>query len=61
MVPSYNLYISQLIRFARTCSKGSDFNDHNLMITGKRLYQRFRFHKYLKTGNKLNFRYKDLV
>ena len=28
--PSYGVYISQLIRFARVCSNVSDFNNRNL-------------------------------
>ena len=28
--PSYGVYISQLIRFARACSNGDDFNKRNL-------------------------------
>ena len=27
--PSYGVYISQLIRFARVCSNGDDFNNRN--------------------------------
>ena len=31
--PSYGVYISQLIRFARVCSKNDDFNNRNLFLT----------------------------
>ena len=31
--PSYGVYISQLIRFARVCSNVDDFNDRNLFLT----------------------------
>ena len=27
--PSYGVYIAQLIRFARVCSNGDDFNNRN--------------------------------
>ena len=31
--PSYGVYISQLIRFARVCSNVDDFNNRNLFLT----------------------------
>ena len=31
--PSYGVYISQLIRFARVCSNVDDFNNRNLFFT----------------------------
>ena len=31
--PSYGVYISQLIRFARVCSYADDFNDRILFLT----------------------------
>ena len=33
--PSYGVYISQLIRFARVCSNVDDFNNRNLFLTAK--------------------------
>ena len=33
--PSYGVYISQLIRFARVCSNVDDFNSRNLSLTAK--------------------------
>ena len=33
--PSYGVYISQLIRFARVCSNVDDFNKRNLFLTAK--------------------------
>ena len=33
--PSYGVYISQLIRFARVCSNVDDFNSRNLFLTAK--------------------------
>ena len=35
--PSYGVYISQLIRFARVCSNVDDFNNRNLILTAKLL------------------------
>ena len=37
--PSYGVYISQLIRFARVCSNVDDFNNRNLLLTAKLLKQ----------------------
>ena len=36
-LPSYGVYISQLIRFARTSLYVSDFNSRNIFLTAKRL------------------------
>ena len=33
--PSYGVYKSQLIRFARVYSNVDDFNDRNLLLTAK--------------------------
>ena len=37
--PSYGVYISQLIRFARVWSNVDDFNNRNLILTAKLLKQ----------------------
>ena len=37
--PSYGVYISQLIRFARVCSNVEDFNNRNLFLTATLLKQ----------------------
>ena len=39
--PSYGVYISQLIRFARVCSNVDNFNNRNLFLTAKLLKQRY--------------------
>ena len=41
--PSYGLYISQLIRFARVCSNVDDFNNRNLFLTAELSKQGYRF------------------
>ena len=46
--PSYGVYISQLIRFARVCSNVDDFNNRNLFSTAKLLKQGYRYHKIRK-------------
>ena len=43
--PSYGVYISQLIRFARVCSHVDDFKNRNLSLTAKLLKQGYRYHK----------------
>ena len=43
--PSYGLYISQLIHFARVCSNVDDFNNRNLFLTAKILKQGYKYHK----------------
>ena len=42
--PSYGVYISQLIRFARVCSYVDDFKNRNLFLTAKLLKQGYRYH-----------------
>ena len=42
--PSYGVYISQLIRFARVCSNVDNFN-RKLFLTAKLLKQGYRYHK----------------
>ena len=37
--PSYGVYISRLISFARVCSNVDDFNNRNLFLTAKLLKQ----------------------
>ena len=61
MAPSYGVYISQLVRFARVCNNIIDFNERNLYITEKLLHQGFRYHKLVKTFTKFYHRYKDLI
>ena len=46
--PSYGVYISQLIRFARVCSHVDDFNTRNKCLTVKLLKQVYRYHKLRK-------------
>ena len=48
-LPSYGIYISQLVRFARCCTSVFDFHSKNLQITSKHLTQGHRYHKLRKT------------
>lgn len=54
--PSYGVYISQLIRFARACSSIEDFNIRNRSLTEKLLKQGYRYHKLRKTFSKFYHR-----
>ena len=58
--PSYAVYISQLIRFARVCSNVDDFNNRNLFLTAKLLKQGYRYHKIRKAFSKFYYRHSEL-
>ena len=59
--PSYGVYISQLVWFARVCNNVNYFNERNLFITEKLLHQGFRFHKLIKTFTKFYYRYRNII
>ena len=59
--PSYGVYISQLIRFARVYSNVDDFNNRNLFLTAKLLKQGYRYHKILKAFSKFYHRHSELI
>ena len=46
--PSYGVYISQLIRFARVCSSVDDFINRNVLLTATLLKQGNGYHKIRK-------------
>ena len=46
--PSYGVYISQIIRFARIFSHVEDFNARNKCLTSKLLKQNHQYHKLRK-------------
>ena len=58
---SYEVYISELIRFARTSSYVADFNTRNKLLTQKLLKQGYQYHKYAKLFSKFYRRYYDLI
>ena len=58
---SYEVYISQLIRFARASSYVHDFNTRNKVLTQKLLKQGCRYHKLCKSFSKFYRRYYDLI
>ena len=59
--PSYGVYISQLIRFARASSHVTDFNNRNKFLTAKLLKQGYRYHKLRKAFSKLYRRHFELI
>ena len=59
--PSYGVYISQLIRFARVCSNVEDFNNRNLFLTAKLLKQGYRYHKIQNAFSKFYHRRSELI
>ena len=60
-LPSYGVYISQLVRFARCCTSVSDINSKNLQLTSKLLTSGYRYHKLRKTFGKFFRSYSDLL
>ena len=59
--PSYGVYISQLIRFARVCSNVDDFNNRNLFLTAKLLKQGYRYHKIQNAFSQFYHRRSELI
>ena len=59
--PSYGVYVSQLIRFARVCSNVEDFNNRSLFLTAKLLKQGYRYHKIGKAFSKFYHRHSELI
>ena len=59
--PSYGVYISQLIRFARVCSHVDGFNTRNKCLTAELLKQGYRYHKLRKAFSKFYRRHYELI
>ena len=59
--PSYGVYISQLIRFARVCSHVDDFNNRNKVLNSELLKQGYRYHKLRKVFSKFYYRHSELI
>ena len=61
--PSYGVYTSQLIRFARVCFSVDDFKNSNLFLTAKLLKQGYRYHEIRKkkTFSKFYLRHSGLI
>ena len=60
-LPSYGIYISLLVRFARCCTSYFDFHSNNLQITSKLLTQDYRYHKLWKTFGNFFRSYSELL
>ena len=58
--PSYGVYISQLIRFARASSHATAFINCNRFLTAKLLKQGHRYHKLRKAFSKFYRRHFEL-
>ena len=58
--PSYGVYISQLIKFARVCSHVDDFNARNKCLTAKLLKRGYRY-KLRKLVYKLCYEFKKVI
>ena len=59
--PSYGVYISQLICFARASSHVTDFNNRNKFLTAKLLKQGYLYHKLRKAFSKFYRRHFELI
>ena len=60
-LPSYGIYISQLVRYARCCTSVLDFHSKNLQITSKLLTQGYRYHNLRKTFLKFFRSYSEFL
>ena len=59
--PSYGLYISQLIRFARVCSHVDGFNTRTKCLTARLLKQGYRYHKLRNAFSNFYRRHYELI
>ena len=59
--PSYDVYVSQLICFARASSHVTDFNNRNKVFTAKLLKQGYGYHKLHKAFSKCYCRHFKLI
>ena len=58
--PSYGVYISQLICFARVCSNVDDFNTRTF-LTAKLLKEGYRYHTFRKSFSKFYHRHSESI
>ena len=58
---AYDVYISQLIRFARVSTHVDDFNTRNKVLTAKLLRQGYRYHKIRKAFSQFYRRHFDIL
>ena len=60
-LPLYGIYISQLVRFGRCCTRVLDSHSKNLQITSKLLTQGYRYHKLQNTFGKFFRSHSELL
>ena len=60
-LPSYGIFISQLVRFARCCTSVLNFHSKNLQITSKLLIEGYRYHKLRNTFGNFLRSYSELL
>jgi hypothetical protein len=59
--PAYGVYISQLIRYARACSKYDQFLNRGSLLTHKLMPQGFQMSRLQAAFRKFYGRYHDLI
>ena len=59
--PSYGVYLSQLIRFAKVCSNLDAFNNRNILLTAKLLKKGYRYNKIRKAFSIIYHRHSELI
>ena len=59
--PSYVVYISQLLRYARCCSYYDDFRHHHKMLVERLVSQGYRYEHLGNSFRKFYGRYQDLT
>ena len=59
--PSYDVYLSHFIHFARASSHVTDFNNRNRFLSSKLLMQSYRYNKLRKAFSKFYRRYFELI
>ena len=60
-VPSYGIYISQLVRIGRICSTYDEFVKRNMVITSRLIKQGFLYTKLVTSFKKIYVKYIHLV
>ena len=59
--PSYEVYVSQLIKFASVCSHVEDFNARNKCLTASFSNRFYRYHQLRKAFSKFYLRHYELI
>jgi hypothetical protein len=59
--PAYGVFVSQLIRYARACSRYTDFLNRSMLLANKLLTQGYLLPKLISTLKKFYGRHHDLI